>query len=114
MQEENKNLIDKLFTSIEQRVKDYEKSNKLSKCIRIRYQNGRILDVFLLYLSNDTASISFVDVETKVEVSTVDIHKPDLRCLNLTYEKACEIYDEILKRSEVVEADIKNVVKKNE
>ena len=113
MQEENKNLIDKLFTSIEQRVKDYEKSNKLSKHARIRHQNGRILDMFLLYLSSNTASISFVDVETKVEVSTIDIHEPDLRYLDLTYEKACGIYDEILKRSEVVEADIKNVVKRN-
>lgn len=102
MQEENKNLIDKLFTSIEQRVKDREKSNKLSKCTRIRHQNGRMLDVFLLYLSDNTASISFVDVETKVEVSTVDIRNPDLQRLNLIYEEACEIYDEILKKSEVV------------
>lgn len=96
---ENKDLIDKLFTSIEQRVKDREKSNKLSKSTRIR-QNGRILDVFLLYLSDNTASISFVDVGTKVEVSTVDVREPDLR-LNLTYKEACDIYDEILKRSEV-------------
>ena len=102
---ENKNLIDKLFTSIEQRVKDREISNKLSKCTRIRHQNGRILDVFLLYLSDNTASISFVDVETKVEVSTVDIREPDLQRLNLTYEEACKIYDEILKRSEVVEGE---------
>ena len=99
---ENKNLIDKLFTTIEQRVKDREKSNKLSKYARIRYQNGRLLDVFLLYLSSNNASISFVDVETKVEVSTVDIRNPDLRRLNLTYEEACEIYEEILGKSEVV------------
>ena len=113
MKEESKNLINELFASIEQRVKDREKSNKLSKCTRIRYKNGRILDVFLLYLSDNTASISFTDVETKVEVSTVDIREPDLRRLNLTYEEACEIYDEILKRSKVVEDDIKNVVKRN-
>ena len=100
--EENKDLINKLFTSIEQRVKDREKSYKLSKCTRIRHQNGRLLDAFLLYLSGDTASISFIDVETKVEVSTMDIREPDLRRLNLTYEEACGIYDEILKRSEVV------------
>ena len=102
MQEENRNLIDKLFTSIEQRVKDRMKSRRLSKYARIRHKNGRILDAFLLYLSDDTASISFVDVETKVEVSTTDIREPDLRCLNLTYNEACEIYNEILKRSEVV------------
>ena len=107
MKEENKNLIDKLFTSIEQRVKDSEKSNKLSKYARIRHQNGRLLDVFLLYLSDNTASISFIDVETKVEVSTVDKREPDLRYLNLTYEEACGIYDEILKRSEVMEEKIK-------
>ena len=65
------------------------------------------LDVFLLYLTDNTTSISFIDVETKVEVSTVDIRNPDLRRLNLTYEKACEIYDEVLKRSEIVEADKK-------
>ena len=39
IKEENKDLIDKLFTSIEQRVKDRQKSNKLSKCTRIRHQN---------------------------------------------------------------------------
>ena len=99
IKEENKNLINKLFTSIEQRVKDHEKSNRLSKYARIRHKNGRLLDVFLLYLSDNTASISFIDVETKVEVSTVDIREQDLRRLNLTYEKACEIYNEILKRS---------------
>ena len=103
MKEEDKDLIDNLFTSIEQRVKDREKSNELSKCTRIRYQNGRILDVFLLYLFDNTVSISFVDVETKVEVSTMDIRNPDLRRLNLSYEEACGIYDEILKRSEIVE-----------
>ena len=102
MKEENKNLIDELFTTIEQRVKASKKSNELSKYTRIRHQNGRLLDVFLLYLSGDTASISFIDVETKVEVSTMDIRNPDLRRLNLTYEEACEIYDEILERSEVV------------
>jgi hypothetical protein len=101
-EEEDKDLIDNLFASIEQRVKDREKSNNLSKYTRIRHQNGRLLDVFLLYLSNNTASISFVDVETKVEVSTVDVRNPDLRRLNLTYGEAYEIYDEILKRSEVV------------
>lgn len=102
MQTENKNLINGLFTSIDQRVKDREKSNKQSKCTRIRHKNGRLLDVFLLYLSDNTASISFVDVETEVEVSTVDIHIPELQRLNLTYEEACKIYDEILVRSEVV------------
>ena len=102
MKEEDKDLIDNLFMSIEQRVKDREKSNKLSKCTRIRHQNGRLLDVFLLYLTDNTASISFVDVETKVEVSTVDVCNPDLQRLNLTYEEACEIYDEILKRSKIV------------
>ena len=102
MKEEDKDLIDNLFSSIEQRVKDREKSNRLFKYTRIRHKNGRLLDVFLLYLSNNTASISFVDVETKVEVSTVDIRNPDLRRLNLTYGEASEIYDEILKRSEIV------------
>ena len=84
-------------------MKDREKSNNLSKYTRIRHKNGRLLDVFLLYLSNNTASISFIDVETKVEVSTVDIRESELQRLNLTYGEACEIYDEILKRSEVVE-----------
>ena len=98
----NKELIDKLFTSIEQRTKERKKSYKLSKRTRIRHQNGRILDVILLYLSKNYASISFVDIETKVEVSTIDIHNPDLRYLYLTYEEASEIYDEILKSSEIV------------
>ena len=100
---ENRELIDKLLTSVEERAKEREKSRKLSKRIRIRHQNGRILDVILLYLSKGCAAISFVDVETKVEVSTIDIHNPELRYLYLTYEKASEIYDEILKNSEIVE-----------
>ena len=101
--EENKELIDKLFTNIEERTKEREKSYGLSKRTRIRHQNGRILDVILLYLPKNCASISFVDVKTKVEVSTIDIRNPELRYLYLTYEKACEIYDEILKSSEIVE-----------
>ena len=101
--EENKELIDKLFTSVEERAKEREKSHKLSKRTRIRDKNERVLDVILLYLSKDCAAISFVDVKTKVEVSTIDIRNPELRYLYLTYEKACEIYDEILKSSEIVE-----------
>ena len=100
---ESKEIINKLFTSIEERTKEREKSYKLSKRTRIRHQSGRILDVILLYLSENCASISFVDVKTKVEVSTIDIHNPELRYLYLTYEEANEIYDEILSSSEVIE-----------
>lgn len=108
MKEENKDIIDKLFSSIEKRVKDHhEESYNLSKGSRIRHQNGRIIDIFLIALSNNTATISFVDRETKVEISTVDILDKDLRHPNLTYKEACEIYDEILERSEVVIVDLK-------
>ena len=108
LKEEDIILIDKLFTHIEEKIEKREGSIKLSKGARIRHKNGRMLDVFLLYLTKNFATISFVDVKTKVEVSTVDIHNKDLQCLNLTYEKASKIYDEIIKSSIVIEANLKN------
>ena len=96
---ENKMLIEKLFDSMERKIKNRELSDKLSKCARLRHKNGRLLDVFLLYLSDGKASIAFVDVKTKVEISTIDILDSDLQYPNLTYEEACEIYDNILKVS---------------
>lgn len=102
MNEEIENLIDKLFVGVEKRVKEHKEAI-LSKGTRIRHQNGRILDVYLVLLSGNTASIVLVDVKSKVEISAVDIHKQDLQYLSLTYEEACEIYDEILKRNGVVE-----------
>lgn len=105
--EENKDLIDKLFARVEEKVKEHEIAHNLSKGSRIRHRNGRVLDVYLLALSDNTAAISFVDTKTRVEACTVDTRDKNLRYLDLTYEKACEIYDEILDRNEIVTFDLK-------
>ena len=101
MKEENKDLIDKLFDGIEEEVIARKIARKLSKCTRIRLQNGRIVDMFLLALSDDTASISLIDIETKAEISTVDLRRKGLQYVNLKYKKACEIYNEILDRDDI-------------
>lgn len=101
MKNENKDLINKLFDGIEEKVIAYEIAHKLSKWTRVRLQNGRIIDVFLLALSDDTAAISFIDVETKVEICTVDLRRKGLQLINLKYKKACEIYNEILDMDDI-------------
>lgn len=108
---ERKNaLVGKLLLSLGKRVLDHERRSKLCKHSRIRYHNGRVIDVFLLALSNETASVSIIDTLTQVEVSTMDINDKDLQLLNLTYKEASEIYDEILDGSKIA----KEMKKENE
>ena len=101
MKNENKDLIGKLFDGIEEKVIAHEIAQKLSKCTRVRLKNGRIIDIFLLALSDDTAAISLIDIKTEAEVCTVDVRRKDLQYVNLKYKKACEIYNEILDRDDI-------------
>ncbi len=107
---EEEDLIDKLFNIIAERIEEREASRKLSKCARIRHQ-GQVLEVYLipqLPLSDDTATITIVDVDTKVEVCTVDLNDTTLRYLDLPYVKACVIFDKIVESWEGIETDLKN------
>ena len=104
-------LIDRLFARIVKRGEEREETIKLSKGARIKHR-GQVLEVYLiprLPLSDGTATITIHDVNTNVEVSTLDLYDPNMRYLDLTYGNACEIYDKILERSEVIEVDLKKV-----
>lgn len=105
MKEENKSLIYELFEGIEKKARDKKKFFKLSRSARFRHQNGRMLDMFLIYLSDDNISLFLVDVKTKVEVNVLDIDS--YQYWDMTYEQACEIYDDILEESIVSKEDLK-------